>query len=102
MVIIDDVNIRQCKTEEYVEVHMRYLMEQLDWLKKNTTLRPEHGGSPTVRMLDNLLTWMATRKKPIWKIFTDEKKWKQWIALREDHWLVDLSRRDSSIRKKLI
>lgn len=93
---------RKSKTKGYKEVHMLYLMEQLQWIRSNTTLSHRSGGSPSVNMLDHLLTWMAMRKKP-WYLFTvDESDYKNWVSLREDHWILNDAIRPELIRRKMI
>ena len=43
--------IRKSKTKGYVEISSTYLMQEYDWIKKNTTLNDSLGGSPTVIMV---------------------------------------------------
>ena len=93
---------KKSKIKGYVNVHVIYLIEQIDWIKKNTTQKDNMGASLTVTMVEHLLTWMAMRKKPAWMFGVDEKDYKNWIDLEKGHWLVDEKIRPELIRKKLI
>lgn len=101
----NEVLIKKSKLKGYVQVHMSYLMEEFNWIKKNTTLRGRDGTtrtSPNIQMVDHLLIWMGSRKKPWWKFLTNETEWKQWVTLREDHWLMNHDVKAELIAKKLI
>ena len=85
----------------YIQVNISYLLEELEWLKNNTKVT-SMGKNPNVEMLDHLLTWMAQRTKPLWMIFTDEREWRQWIELKEDHWIVNHNIRDELMKKNML
>ena len=95
--------LKKSRIKGYVKVHISYLLEELDWIKKNTKLSSGNiKRSPTVMMVDGLLSWMGLRKKPIWLCLVSDRDYKQWIDLREDHWLIDHSKRAELLKQKAI
>lgn len=98
----DSSVFRDSNVKGYVQVHISYLLEELEWLKNNTKLTLGTNKNPNVEMLDHLLTWMAQRKKPLWMIFTDERKWKQWVTLKKDHWVVNHNIREELMKKGML
>ena len=99
---------RKCRTKGYVEVYHSYLLEVSREMASKSALQDRAPGgvsrssSSSVQMLDSLLCWMFQRKKPFWMLGVDETEWKKWIALREDHWIVDEELRYKLLKERKI
>ena len=93
---------KKSKTKGYIQVHMMYLMDELSWIRKNTTQVNVSSGNSSVVMVENLVAWMAMREKPKFMFWVAEKEWKNWVTLREDHWLIDHTKRAELIKQKQI
>ena len=94
---------KKSRARGFMKVHISYLLEELDWIRANTTLSSGNvKNSPSVMMVDDLLTWAGLRRKPIWMFFVNNRDYKQWIELREDHWLLDHSQRAELVKNKMI
>lgn len=94
---------KKSRIKGYIKVHISYLLEELDWIRSHTTFNSGNiKRSPTVMMVDGLLTWMGLRKKPIYLLFVNNRNYRQWIDLREDHWLMDHAQRAELLKKKMI
>jgi len=99
---------KKSKKKGFIQVHSAYLLQELQWMKQKTTLRdcqPSNISgerSSSCQMIDHLLFWMAQRKKPIELFWVNEYRWKQWIDLKKDHWIVDHNKRSEMLKKGLI
>jgi len=99
---------RKCKTTGYKEVYYDYLLDVDQEMKVKTTLKDSsptslsQSSSSSVQMLEHLMCWMFMRQKPFWISGEKQDQWKKWIALKEDHWIVNNEVRSQLIKEKVI
>ncbi len=99
---------RRCRTKGYQEVHQMYLFDLAREMETKSTLRDtspndiSQSRSSSVQILESLMCWMSQRKEPFWTILSDKDEWIKWIALREDHWIVNEAKRTQLLKEKKI
>ncbi len=103
--------IKPSRKKGYVKVHSIYLLEELDWIRKNSRLQKEASGKTATQiMVDHLLMWMAYQEVP-WYVkllslipgFNHmDRTYKEWILIRNDHWLVNQEARNKWLNLNLI
>lgn len=99
-----DSVIKTSRVKGYVKVHSTYIFTELEWGKKNLRYKEN------AHMIDTLLTWMCMRTTPWYVTLMDvltssdkySKKYKEWINLRADHWLVNMNARAELMKVGLI
>lgn len=99
---------RKSKTKGYKDVHQLYLFDIAREMEIKTFLRDASPSdvspsrSSSVQMVESLMCWMSQRTEPFWTIFGDKGEWRKWIALREDHWIVNEEKRIQLLKEKKI
>ncbi|MBR9705546.1 hypothetical protein GOV14_00785 [Candidatus Pacearchaeota archaeon] len=97
--------LKESSKRGYIWVNPGYLLQEHEWIKRNTTLpkMTQCGNtSPSVYMISNLMTYMFQRQKPWWMIWKSDEEYKRWILLRKDHWIVDHQIREELLKQRKI